>query len=132
MSRAQTWPLTAARAQLQKWEDGTTALAVLVRGSRLVVANVGDCRAVLCRAGAAISVSRTHSPASERSRIEAAGGWVTTDRDLYICRLRHMDLLDPFVRSHAQVCMRPLFAPPRAQHADVRCVSGRRGWRLVE
>ncbi|KAI5669461.1 hypothetical protein M9H77_19314 [Catharanthus roseus] len=58
--------------------SGTTALAALVIGSSLVVANAGDCRAVLCRRGKAIEMSRDHKPvcSKEKSRIEASGGYV--------------------------------------------------------
>ncbi|XP_073000568.1 probable protein phosphatase 2C 57 [Typha latifolia] len=58
--------------------SGTTALAALVVGTLLVVANVGDCRAVLCRRGKAIEMSRDHKPScsKEKKRIEALGGYV--------------------------------------------------------
>ncbi|XVE63545.1 hypothetical protein DITRI_Ditri07aG0028600 [Diplodiscus trichospermus] len=58
--------------------SGTTALAALVLGRMLVVANAGDCRAVLCRRGKAIEMSRDHKPICnrERKRIEASGGYV--------------------------------------------------------
>ncbi|XP_019175699.1 PREDICTED: probable protein phosphatase 2C 22 [Ipomoea nil] len=58
--------------------SGTTALAAFVVGSSLVVANAGDCRAVLCRRGKAIEMSRDHKPVClrERKRIEASGGYV--------------------------------------------------------
>ncbi|CAM8889793.1 unnamed protein product [Rhodiola kirilowii] len=58
--------------------SGTTALAALVVGRSLVVANAGDCRAVLSRKGKAIEMSRDHKPACsiERLRIEACGGYV--------------------------------------------------------
>jgi protein phosphatase 2C family protein 2/3 len=44
-----------------------------------VVANAGDCRAVLCRRGKAIEMSRDHKPicCKERKRIEASGGHVS-------------------------------------------------------
>ncbi|KAE8056427.1 hypothetical protein FH972_013202 [Carpinus fangiana] len=59
--------------------SGTTALAALVIGGLLVVANAGDCRAVLCRRGKAIEMSRDHKPicCKERKRIEASGGHVS-------------------------------------------------------
>ncbi|KAJ3691941.1 hypothetical protein LUZ60_012291 [Juncus effusus] len=59
-------------------ESGTTALAALVVGKSLVVANAGDCRAVLCRRGKAIEMSRDHKPSCsrEKKRIEASGGYV--------------------------------------------------------
>ncbi|KAK6912663.1 PPM-type phosphatase-like domain, partial [Dillenia turbinata] len=58
--------------------SGTTALAALVVGSSLVVANAGDCRAVLSRRGQAIEMSRDHKPfcMKESNRIEASGGYV--------------------------------------------------------
>ncbi|KAL3498311.1 hypothetical protein ACH5RR_041043 [Cinchona calisaya] len=58
--------------------SGTTALVALVIGSSLVVANAGDCRAVLCRRGKAIEMSRDHKPvcSKEKKRIEASGGSV--------------------------------------------------------
>ncbi|XP_077211694.1 DNA-binding protein phosphatase 1 [Tasmannia lanceolata] len=58
--------------------SGTTALAALVVGRSLVVANAGDCRAVLCRRGKAIEMSRDHKPVCtrEKNRIEASGGYV--------------------------------------------------------
>lgn len=58
--------------------SGTTALTVLVLGRKIVVANAGDCRAVLCRKGKAIELSRDHKPSCilEKSRIEALGGFV--------------------------------------------------------
>ncbi|WOL09014.1 putative protein phosphatase 2C 57 [Canna indica] len=58
--------------------SGTTALAALVVGRSLVVANAGDCRAVLCRRGKAVEMSHDHKPASskERKRIESLGGYV--------------------------------------------------------
>lgn len=58
--------------------SGTTALAALVIGSSLVVANAGDCRAVLCRKGKAVEMSRDHKPCSsqEKKRIEASGGYI--------------------------------------------------------
>lgn len=58
--------------------SGTTALAALVVGSSLVVANAGDCRAVLSRRGKAVEMSRDHKPSSsqEKKRIEASGGYI--------------------------------------------------------
>ncbi|XP_031489604.1 probable protein phosphatase 2C 57 isoform X1 [Nymphaea colorata] len=59
--------------------SGTTALTAVIVGRSLVVANAGDCRAVLCRRGKAIEVSRDHKPGSlrEMKRIEASGGYVS-------------------------------------------------------
>ena len=59
-------------------DDGCTAVTALVQGSRLIVANVGDSRAILCRAGRAIQLSIDHKPNAkeERQRVERAGGVV--------------------------------------------------------
>ncbi|KAK6129713.1 hypothetical protein DH2020_036579 [Rehmannia glutinosa] len=58
--------------------SGTTALAAVVMGSSLVVANAGDCRAVLSRRGKAVEMSRDHKPicSKEIKRIEASGGYI--------------------------------------------------------
>ncbi|KAL9261465.1 putative protein phosphatase 2C 27 [Drosera capensis] len=58
--------------------SGTTALTALLSGRRMLVANVGDCRAVLGKQGRAIELSTDHKPnsASERLRIEELGGVV--------------------------------------------------------
>lgn len=64
---------------------GSTAVTALLHGNpklgtalRLVVANCGDSRAVLCRAGQAVAVSEDHKPQriDEKKRIERAGGLV--------------------------------------------------------
>ncbi|XP_071733976.1 probable protein phosphatase 2C 27 [Rutidosis leptorrhynchoides] len=56
--------------------SGTTALTALIFGRMMVVANAGDCRAVLGKRGRAIEVSKDHKPncPSERLRIEQLGG----------------------------------------------------------
>ncbi|KAJ9165840.1 hypothetical protein P3X46_020666 [Hevea brasiliensis] len=56
--------------------SGTTALTALIFGRTLIIANAGDCRAVLGRRGRAIEMSKDHKPncTSERLRIEKLGG----------------------------------------------------------
>lgn len=58
--------------------SGTTVLTALIQGRNLLVANAGDCRAVLCRKGVAVPMSTDHDPSSawEKSRIESVGGYV--------------------------------------------------------
>ncbi|KAH0883149.1 hypothetical protein HID58_059245 [Brassica napus] len=58
--------------------SGTTALAALIFGRRLIIANAGDCRAVLGRRGRAIELSKDHKPncITEKTRIENLGGVV--------------------------------------------------------
>ncbi|MCO5567270.1 hypothetical protein L7F22_020960 [Adiantum nelumboides] len=57
---------------------GSTAVtAILINGNRLLVANVGDSRAVLSRQGTAVQLSIDHEPSNEREAIETKGGFVT-------------------------------------------------------
>ncbi|MQL93834.1 hypothetical protein Taro_026490 [Colocasia esculenta] len=62
----------------QNRDAGSTASTAILVGERLLVANVGDSRAVICRGGSAVAVSRDHKPdqTDERQRIEDAGGFV--------------------------------------------------------
>ena len=62
-------------------DSGSTACVAFIFKDRIVVANIGDSRAVLCRAGKAIELSADHKPEDEREkkRIEAAGGKVGAD-----------------------------------------------------
>lgn len=61
--------------------SGTTALTAFIWGDQLMVANAGDCRAVLCRRGRAIELSHDHRPtnAEEALRVRAAGGHICPD-----------------------------------------------------
>ncbi|KAK9270413.1 hypothetical protein L1049_025992 [Liquidambar formosana] len=58
--------------------SGTTALTALFFGRTMLIANAGDCRAVLGKRGRAIELSTDHKPnnTSERLRIEKLGGVV--------------------------------------------------------
>jgi protein phosphatase 2C family protein 2/3 len=58
--------------------SGTTAITALLFGRHLIVANAGDCRAVLCRKGEAIDMSKDHKPIypSERKRVEELGAFI--------------------------------------------------------
>ncbi|CAM6045758.1 unnamed protein product, partial [Sphagnum compactum] len=59
----------------QNRDAGSTASTAVLVGDRLLVANVGDSRAVICRGGEAFALSSDHKPnrADERQRIEDAG-----------------------------------------------------------
>lgn len=61
---------------------GSTAAILLATASRLVVANLGDSRAVLCRGTSAVPLSKDHKPTDpeERRRITASGGGVFQGR----------------------------------------------------
>ncbi|CAL1398746.1 unnamed protein product [Linum trigynum] len=58
--------------------SGTTAIAAFIFERLLLVANAGDCRAVLCRKGEAIDMSQDHRPIypSEKRRVEQLGGYI--------------------------------------------------------
>ncbi|KAG6552680.1 hypothetical protein Mapa_005627 [Marchantia paleacea] len=62
----------------QHRDAGSTASTAVLVGERLLVANVGDSRAVICRGGKAFALSKDHKPNrdDERQRIEEAGGVV--------------------------------------------------------
>jgi len=58
---------------------GCTANVILVEPKkRLVVANAGDSRSVLCRGGKALQLSEDHKPDNEeeKARIEKAGSYI--------------------------------------------------------
>lgn len=75
-----------ALSERKKFElVGSTCVSVILHGNpklgtalRLVVSNLGDSRAVLCRAGTAVPVSEDHKPTrmDEKKRIERVGGLV--------------------------------------------------------
>lgn len=58
--------------------SGAAAVTALIKDGVLWVGNAGDCRAVLCRGGAAEPLTRDHRPdrPDERARIEGCGGEV--------------------------------------------------------
>eukprot|EP00658_Telonema_sp_P-2_P021598 TRINITY_DN18608_c0_g1_i2.p1 TRINITY_DN18608_c0_g1~~TRINITY_DN18608_c0_g1_i2.p1 ORF type:complete len:345 (-),score=57.89 TRINITY_DN18608_c0_g1_i2:172-1080(-) len=62
-------------------QGGTTAVVAVILNGVVVVGNVGDSRAVLCRGGRAIPLSQDHTPKrpDEVARIEAVGGRVVAD-----------------------------------------------------
>ncbi|XP_021860159.1 probable protein phosphatase 2C 27 isoform X1 [Spinacia oleracea] len=58
--------------------SGTTAITAMIFGRSLLVANAGDSRAVLCRRGMALEMSKDHRPCcrNELARVESLGGYV--------------------------------------------------------
>ena len=66
------------QAILSHTQGGSTAVTdILINGSKLWVANVGDSRAVLLKGGEAIQMSIDHDPNAERGAIENKGGFVS-------------------------------------------------------
>ncbi|KAL4433781.1 hypothetical protein ABPG75_000222 [Micractinium tetrahymenae] len=61
---------------------GCTAVCAVVRGGELFVANAGDSRCVLSRAGRAVAMTQDHKPmdSEEYARIMKAGGFVADGR----------------------------------------------------
>lgn len=61
--------------------SGCTAVVALISGRDLIVANCGDSRAIVCRAGKVVEMSFDHKPEDEieLNRIKKAGGRVTLD-----------------------------------------------------
>lgn len=63
---------------LQLGRGGSTAVtAILINSQKLVIANVGDSRAVISRKGVAKQLSVDHEPGKERKVIESKGGFVS-------------------------------------------------------
>ncbi len=62
------------------YNQGTTAITALIDENTIIIANVGDSRAVLSSKGKAIPLSKDHKPdrPDERKRIEKLGGKVIT------------------------------------------------------
>eukprot|EP00257_Ricinus_communis_P018528 XP_015577266.1 probable protein phosphatase 2C 28 isoform X4 [Ricinus communis] len=57
---------------------GSTAVtAILIDQEKLIIANVGDSRAVLCRNGVAKQLSVDHEPQKEKELVESRGGFVS-------------------------------------------------------
>ncbi|KAJ4981485.1 hypothetical protein NE237_032322 [Protea cynaroides] len=69
---------TILEKEVDLGRGGSTAVtAILINGQKLVVANVGDSRAVICKNGEAIQLSVDHEPSKERKNIENRGGFVS-------------------------------------------------------
>lgn len=78
--------------------SGTTALGVFIQQNKLILFNIGDCEAVLsCESklpNECVALNSRHSPGreDERQRVRDANGWITEEKELYLGKLRHMDL----------------------------------------
>ncbi|XP_017258052.1 protein kinase and PP2C-like domain-containing protein isoform X2 [Daucus carota subsp. sativus] len=67
------------------WHPGCTAVVALIVRDKLYVANAGDCRTILCRAGHSYALSRDHvaSIPEERERVISSGGEVKWQVDTW-------------------------------------------------
>ena len=61
-------------------KGGATATTAFLCAGRIWVANVGDCRAVMCEGGEAVALTHDHRPdrAEERKAVEGRGGEVVS------------------------------------------------------
>ena len=68
-------------AELQKLHDGSTGITSLIRNNKLLVGNVGDCRALLLSNGKSIQMSIDQKPTNpeEMKRISSLGGIITNN-----------------------------------------------------
>ncbi|CAN1331791.1 Probable protein phosphatase 2C 10, partial [Linum perenne] len=83
---------------------GSTAVtAILINGQRLLVANVGDSRAVLSRGGQAVQMSTDHEPSTERSSIEDRGDVPRVNGQLVVSRAFGDKSLKSHLRSDPDV-----------------------------
>uniref|UniRef100_K3WGL1 protein-serine/threonine phosphatase n=1 Tax=Globisporangium ultimum (strain ATCC 200006 / CBS 805.95 / DAOM BR144) TaxID=431595 RepID=K3WGL1_GLOUD len=85
MKTALTYAFSEADDEIlhKQLQAGSTAVALLVQGSKALIASVGDSQAVLCtRNGQARNYCTPHTPdsATERARILAANGKITDGR----------------------------------------------------
>lgn len=59
-------------------KGGSTAVtAILIDCHKLIIANVGDSRAVISKNGRAVQLSVDHEPSTEKKDIEDRGGFVS-------------------------------------------------------
>ncbi|XP_022738255.1 probable protein phosphatase 2C 58 isoform X2 [Durio zibethinus] len=65
------------KARLLGRGGSTAVTAILINGQKLVVGNIGDSRAVICKNGVAKQLSVDHEPSKEKRMIESRGGFVS-------------------------------------------------------
>ncbi|KZV27374.1 hypothetical protein F511_02483 [Dorcoceras hygrometricum] len=95
------------------FHPGCTAVTALIVKSKLFVANAGDCKVILCRAGNPYALTRDHvaSCLEERERVISAGGEVKWQLDtwrvgpaaLQVTRSIGDDDLKPYVTAEPEV-----------------------------
>lgn len=109
---------TAAEAvgQSQAQGSGSTAVVALVGGGHVAVANCGDSRAVLSRAGRAVPLSFDHKPErpDEMQRVESLGGQVVFWNGYRVLGVLAMS------RAIGDHCLRPFVIPdPEVRTVEV-------------
>ncbi|KAJ0262443.1 Protein kinase family protein / protein phosphatase 2C [Hirschfeldia incana] len=101
------------RVSQKDWHPGCTAIASLLVDNKIFVANVGDSRAILCRAGCPFSLSKAHLATciEERNRVIGEGGriewlvdtWRVAPAGLQVTRSIGDDDLKPAVTAEPEI-----------------------------
>lgn len=104
-------------AEKMKYHDGSTGITAVVRDSKVLVANVGDCRALIISGGRPIQMSIDQKPTNpeEQKRITALGGTVVycmgvarVNRVLAVSRAFGNRTLRSVIRPDAEMMQREL------------------------
>lgn len=79
-------------------DAGSTALVAWATPKTVLICNTGDCRAVLCRNGLAVPLTKDHKPGlvEEQLRLEKLGGTVVYDRHIKSYRVAGMSVSRSF------------------------------------
>tara|TARA_Y100000389_G_C17470116_1_gene529641 strand:+ start:6410 stop:7153 length:744 start_codon:yes stop_codon:yes gene_type:complete len=85
-------------AKKYKCNAGSTALTCYLSDQTLIVANIGDCRAVICTDGLAIPLTKDHKPGlrEEMQRLKELGGHVIYDKHIKGYRVEGMSVSRSF------------------------------------
>lgn len=104
-------------AEKMKYHDGSTGICAVVRDSKVLVANVGDCRCLIISGGRPIQMSIDQKPTNpeEQKRIVALGGQVVycmgvarVNRVLAVSRAFGNRTLRTVIRPDAEMMQREL------------------------
>jgi serine/threonine protein phosphatase PrpC len=104
-------------AEKMKYHDGSTGITAVVRDSKVLVANVGDCRCLIISGGRPIQMSIDQKPTNpeEQKRIAALGGTVVycmgvarVNRVLAVSRAFGNRTLRTVIRPDAEMMQREL------------------------
>lgn len=104
-------------AEKMKLHDGSTGLVAIIRDNKILVANVGDCRALVVSNGRPIQMSTDHKPTNieEQKRISSLGGTVVNcmgvarvNRVLAVSRAFGNRTLRTVIRPDAELTQRDL------------------------
>jgi serine/threonine protein phosphatase PrpC len=94
--------LSRSRSRSRSFPTTTITTTTTQQGNRLIVANAGDQRAVLCRGGRPYQITRDHRPdvPDEKARIEQEGGFVSENKRVNGVLALSRALGDPELHPH--------------------------------